>query len=70
MYIRLYMSGDFYDYGYNPLTREVFTLEFPTIPVEQVVLRCGRIIKHDMLRDTIEEKLGLKSFSQLADSFS
>jgi hypothetical protein len=69
-YIRLYMSGDYYDYGYNILKREVTTLEFPNIPVERVVLRCGRVINHDMLVATIEDKLGIKNDSQLSDSFS
>lgn len=66
-YISINLAGDIYDYVYYPSTREVCTQDFPDVPVVRVILGCGHIINHDVLRQIVENKLS--AYEMLADSF-
>lgn len=69
-HISLNLAGVNYRYIYNPLKGEVYTEEFPDIPVERVYIACGHYITHDQLRGIIEEKLGMPTFKALSSLFS
>jgi len=68
-HIRLNLAGKDYRYVYNPLKGEVYTEEFPGIPIERVFIACGHYLTHDQLRGVIEEKLGIPPFKALASLF-
>jgi hypothetical protein len=56
----LHLSGERYDYVYYPLTREVCPQNFPDVAVVKFRLPCGTMIDHDMIRNIIEDKLGIE----------
>lgn len=56
--VSLNIAGRPHRYIYNQEKDEVYTEEFPGIPVESVNVCFGKL-KHDTLRDIIRVKLGL-----------
>lgn len=69
MYTLLLIAGEEYAYAYNPLTDEVYTAEFPGIPVYKLYTRCGRVLDHDTIRTIVKDKLGVVSHCELEASF-
>jgi len=61
------MGGEQYDYAYEPQTCTVYTQMFNQVPVHSVHLRCGTILKHDDLRQLIQNKL--QAYEMLENSF-
>lgn len=66
-FVTLNLGGQKYDYIYYPKTRTVCTPEFPDIPIEKVYLKCAHSLKHDTVRDIIEERQ--KVLEKLAQLF-
>jgi len=66
--ITLYFSGEQYHYWFYPQQKKVCTIDFPDIPVEKLILKCGKAINHDTLVQIIEYKI--KEIDSLYESFS
>lgn len=56
-YISLNLSGERYDFIYDMGKDEVYTQTFPGIPVEKFALSCGMIMKPEILKQIVMEKL-------------
>lgn len=56
-YISLTLGGERYDYIYDMGKDEVYTQDFPGIPVETFRLSCGMIIHPHILKQIVMEKL-------------
>jgi len=67
-YISLSLAGDLYDYVYDMEKKEVYTEDFPDIPIEKVRLVCGHTLTHDEIRTLIENRI--KAYELLNSSFS
>lgn len=68
-YTLLVIAGEEYAYAYNPLTDEVYTAEFPGIPVYKLYSRCGHVLDHNTIRTIVKGKLGIPSHCELEASF-
>lgn len=69
MYTILVLAGEEYAYAYNPLTDELYTAEFPGIPVYKLYTRCGHVLDHNTVRAMVKHKLGVTSHCELEASF-
>ena len=56
-YISLNLSGERYDYIYDMGKDEIYTQMFPGIPVEKFVLSCGMLMRPEILKQIVMEKL-------------
>lgn len=68
-YTILLVAGEEYAYAYNPLTDEVYTAEFPGIPVYKLYSRCGHVLNHHHIRMLVKQKLRIPSHCELEASF-
>jgi hypothetical protein len=69
-YVILVLSGQEYAYAYNALTDEVYTAEFPGIPVHKLYTACGHVLDHHHIRMLVKQKLCIPSHCELEASFS
>ena len=56
-YISLSLSGERYDYIYDMGNDEIYTQDFPGVPVEKFRLNCGMIMQPNILKQIVMEKL-------------
>ena len=69
-YVILLFAGEEYAYAYNALTDQVYTAEFPDVPIHKLYTRCGMILNHACIRTIVKAKLGIASHDALQASFS
>jgi len=53
------LSGNEYHYILDLDCDEVYTQTFPGIPVEKFYLKCGRLMRPEILAELIKYKIGL-----------
>jgi len=69
-YTILVLAGQEYAYAYNALTDEVYTAEFPGIPVHKLYTACGHVLDHHHIRMLVKQQLCIPSHCELEASFS
>lgn len=55
--IKLNLAGECVEFLYNSTLREVYNTMFPGVPVHQITLKCGQVLKHSQLLQIVENKI-------------
>jgi hypothetical protein len=58
-YVSVELGGTRYDYIYDVHKNDVYTQDFPGIPVQKFHMSCGLLMDPDTLKEIIAYKLGM-----------
>jgi hypothetical protein len=58
-YVSVELGGVRYDYIYDVHKNDVYTQDFPGIPVQKFHMSCGLLMDPDTLKEIIAYKLGM-----------